>query len=154
MKTVLTIFAIASIQVFAQNNEHQINRRNFVSLNTDLSEMTLVVHYPGGSEITRVCGFQLRTNIPSFANSHMGEVLKDIRITDDRGAELVAKQSVAEPPVIALLAENVMDVHYKVASRSGKSLRSVIREAAIAAKIKFTGEPDVIVIAKHCNDHS
>lgn len=156
MKLALAALALLSMTAFAQPNpdEHEINRRNFLSLNTDLSEIKLVVHYPGGSPITEVCGLQLRTNVVGFANSHLEEVLKEIQLLDETGLELIAVQRVAEPPHFVLQPRNVMLVGYKIRTKSGKSLKSAVRAAAEAAGSKIDGEPDVIIMARHCQDKS
>lgn len=151
---ILAIALMISLQATAQSNEYEVNRRNFVSLNTDLNEINLIVHYPGGSPTTEVCGLQLRTNIAAFANSHMEAFIKEIQITDEKGKELTAVQRHAEPPSFSLEALNVMLVNYKLKTKSGQSLRSVIRKTAESEKLNFDEEPEIIVVAKHCKDLS
>lgn len=152
-KLIFIASLLACLTVSAQA-EHEVNRRNLVSLNSDLNEMTLIVHYPGGSPITEVCGLQFRTNIAGFSNSHMEEFLKEVSISDEKGKKLVAVQRVAEPPYMILERVDTMLVGYTVRSHSGKSLRMVIREAAEKAKLKFDREPEIVVIARHCKDNS
>lgn len=169
MKSLLALSLIFSSQTFAGDRttdksiqnlaspaqaEYEVNRRNFVSLNSDFPEKVLVVHYPGGSSVTEVCGLQLRTNIAAFSNSHMEEFLKEIKIVDENGMELVSVQRISEPPYISLNRVDSMLVRYKVSTKSGNSLSSEIRSAAEKAKLKFDREPEIMVIAKHCKDQS
>lgn len=155
MKTILAAFLFISIQALAlAPDEHEINRRNFFSLNTDLNEVKLIVHYPGGSSITEVCGLKLQTNIVVFSNSHMEAFIKEIEIREENGNELVAVQSVTEPPYFPLTAVDGMQVPYRLRTKSGDSLRNVIRKAALSENLKFGGEPEIIVVARHCKDKS
>lgn len=149
-----TIFLLLSApQTFAKT-AHEINRRNFLSLNSDLNELDLVVHYPGGSHITEVCGFQLRTSIPVFANAHMEAFIKEIQILDENNVELIASQSVTGPPKFSLKEVDEMSVPFTIKTKSGESFKKVIRKAAESERLKFDTGPEIILMAKHCKDNS
>ena len=149
--------SISGICAFASKNETlelEVNRRNFVNISVDSNEITLIVHYPGGSPITNVCGFQLRTNISGFSNSHTEAFNDRIEIVSDKGKKLVVKKRVAEPPYFELEPLNAMSVTYKVKTLNGKSLRQEIIDTALERKLKFTLTPEIVVLAKHCGDKS
>ena len=153
MKSVLALVMFCSIQSFAQA-QNEINRRNFLSLNSDANEITMTVHYPGGSKITEMCGLQLRTNIAGFANNHMEAFLKEVQFVDEQGKEMVPVQRLSEPPFIMLESVEAMSITYKLRTKSGKSLRTVIREAAESEKLNLEREPEIVVVARHCKDNS
>jgi hypothetical protein len=160
-KFFLLIALIGSLSSYGQaaQVEYEVNRRDFVSLNRDAGEIHLRILYPS-SEITQVCGIQLRTNIPHFANTHLDSVIDAIEVVEygesPSGVHLPAVQSVAEPPYFRVTSDSSFpDIIVKIKTKSGETLRSLIQRVVRpddAAKIDMPVE--VIVIAKHCQDKS